>query len=333
MGGGDPSANEKDHVPRGWAALAARRACRDAIRVLDKVMDYVMVVFQCFMKILGPCLMCLAVCLIGFVTYTYFVHYLPHFDTYGVVGQGAMTSVGLFFVTNTLYNYGKASFMDPGTPPDCTDEAIADFLQRYESETGDAATPKKCTKCIKLKPPRCHHCSICQRCVLKMDHHCPWINNCVGHGNYRHFCLFMLFLAMSCAFVVVNFWGPFRETLVPYRQRTASKFPRSGRQLLLTSFMICCSILVALSILGGFHIYLVLTNQTTIEFQTNLVRRRESRKTGELYRNPYDLGRSRNFQQVFGPNSFCQFRWLLPYLSTPPTGDGLWFPSLRRLST
>merc|ERR1712007_230876 len=107
-----------------------------------------------------------------------------------------------------------------------------------------------------------------------------------------------------------------------------SGLTRSGRQCILTSFMICCSILVALCILGGFHVYLVLTNQTTIEFQTNLIRRREARKNGEYFRNPYDLGRTRNFQQVFGPNPFCKFQWMLSWHSPPPNGDGMEFPSL-----
>ena len=33
-----------------------------------------------------------------------------------------------------------------------------------------------CLICHIFKPERCHHCSACNRCVLNMDHHCPWIN-------------------------------------------------------------------------------------------------------------------------------------------------------------
>ena len=33
---------------------------------------------------------------------------------------------------------------------------------------------RSCTKCGILKPDRSHHCSICEACILKMDHHCPW---------------------------------------------------------------------------------------------------------------------------------------------------------------
>ena len=42
-----------------------------------------------------------------------------------------------------------------------------------------------CEKCRAIKPDRSHHCSICEDCTLKMDHHCPWINNCVGFHNYK----------------------------------------------------------------------------------------------------------------------------------------------------
>lgn len=48
-----------------------------------------------------------------------------------------------------------------------------------------------CEKCNLIKPDRCHHCSICGMCVLRMDHHCPWINNCVSFTNYKFFVLFL----------------------------------------------------------------------------------------------------------------------------------------------
>jgi hypothetical protein len=57
---------------------------------------------------------------------------------------------------------------------------------------------KRCDKCFIVRVPRVHHCSVCRGCVLKMDHHCPWINNCVGHFNQKYFIQFCTYCFWGC---------------------------------------------------------------------------------------------------------------------------------------
>ncbi len=51
---------------------------------------------------------------------------------------------------------------------------------------------------------RAHHCKYCGRCVLKMDHHCPWVNNCIGFRNYKFFMLFCMYTTLASCYVCVN---------------------------------------------------------------------------------------------------------------------------------
>ena len=58
---------------------------------------------------------------------------------------------------------------------------------------------KRCDFCATVKPPRTHHCSQCNRCVVRMDHHCVWIGNCVGLHNMKPFLLFLLYAILATA--------------------------------------------------------------------------------------------------------------------------------------
>jgi hypothetical protein len=44
-----------------------------------------------------------------------------------------------------------------------------------------------CRTCQFPKVARSKHCSICRRCIARADHHCVWVNNCLGRGNYKYF--------------------------------------------------------------------------------------------------------------------------------------------------
>ena len=65
----------------------------------------------------------------------------------------------------SLASHSRAMLSNPGAVP----------LNAKPSDPRYYA--KECYKCKNFKPPRAHHCSACGRCVIKMDHHCPWINN------------------------------------------------------------------------------------------------------------------------------------------------------------
>jgi len=328
--GGNHAKTQKDKEERKESAttIAWRKTCRDLTRFSRCGITCAARLVHTGARILGPILLCVGVGLIGFVTHTGFFFLVPMLEKEGLLVQISLSTTGMFLLFNILYNYARSAFMDPGLPPEY-EKGMAE-LRSHGEELGEAQM-KQCKKCNHLKPPRCHHCSICNRCVLKMDHHCPWINNCVGWRNYRFFCLFMLYLCIGCCFIIFVCLVFFKDIVI-FRRRRGSSISRLVRTRILMSFMVCCSILVALLILGGFHIYLVLSNQTTIEFQTNFIRRAEARRNGEYFRNPYDLGRTRNFQQVFGPYLPRSLRWLLSWAAQPPSGDGIRFPSLSRLS-
>uniref|UniRef100_K3X3E9 Palmitoyltransferase n=1 Tax=Globisporangium ultimum (strain ATCC 200006 / CBS 805.95 / DAOM BR144) TaxID=431595 RepID=K3X3E9_GLOUD len=103
----------------------------------------------------------------------------------------ALFSVALCAITCGLYTY--VWLKDPGY----VDKSSQPAYELLASECNSVP----CPTCVTLKPLRSKHCSSCRRCVYRFDHHCPWINNCVGIGNHSGFLVFLSFLSVFCAFI------------------------------------------------------------------------------------------------------------------------------------
>lgn len=118
-----------------------------------------------------------------------------------------------------------------------------------------------CKKCQCKKPDRAHHCSTCKRCVLKMDHHCPWLATCVGLRNYKPFLLFLIYTTFFCwvCFGVSAWW--IWDAIIVNNSVEESFMPVNYILLSVLSGIIGL-------VVGGFtawHVHLTLKGKTTIE--------------------------------------------------------------------
>ncbi|KAG0311784.1 palmitoyltransferase for Vac8p [Dissophora globulifera] len=216
-----------------------------------------------------------------------------------------------------------------------------------------------CDICRINKPDRCHHCSLCDRCVLRMDHHCPWAANCIGYGNHKFFYLFVLYASLLAVWVVV--------TMIPVlvgairRCREGNSFDRfeneeesqgelscyfDGHWIAVTILAFILALLIVA--FTGAHTVYILKNRTTIESlqeaRSAFVRVQYLAADGtrlsplpllppndqgpgfkvvkaEVAENLWDRGSYlANWNSIMGPSWWL---WFFPYANTP--GDGIHF--------
>jgi len=235
----------------------------------------------------------------------------------------ATTITGLMY-----FAYFMARNTDPGIvpssyiPPNATEDELQEAKSRPKKHVRNTYYHriKWCNKCKKFKPPRTHHCSCCKRCVVLMDHHCPWLNQCIGFYNRKLFINMLLYMDLGLIYfsllLLSRFYGTFYGNEEPF----------TWFDVLLTVALIVILIwsLPGLIILFCQEIFYVSNNMTRIELWTKHWANYDAKERGEVYHYPYDLGKLKNFRQVFGQSYLL---WILP-IQGIIMEDPLQFPDL-----
>jgi palmitoyltransferase ZDHHC9/14/18 len=195
--------------------------------------------------------------------------------------------VGAVLFLMTMVFLVLTATTDPGIVPSNRGMEQAEIdacaqAQRTVEINGVTIQLKWCRTCHIFRPPRAAHCSECNVCVERFDHHCPWMGQCIGRRNYRFFlgfvnscCLLCSYtLGLTCVFIyrVATMDG------VKHGDFFSHAMARAPAGVAIVAF--CALILLCVGPLACYHYSLVCSNKTTSE------------EIKELYtqNNPFDRG-------------------------------------------
>ncbi|XP_064639077.1 palmitoyltransferase ZDHHC4-like [Lineus longissimus] len=239
------------------------------------------------------------------------VDILPYLYVFHPTQNHTLAPLILFIIGTILYIVCCIS--DPG---EINHKNYAQYVDMYKYDGVLYQEDNACQTCDFIKPARSKHCSTCDICIFKFDHHCVWTNRCVGGRNQRYFLIFMVALCMMVGngvymacwvlhniTVYQNLWsakyvdhnGVARDmTLVLLVQHLFMQFPRIV--FLATGMGAIAALLIGFTI---YHFYLAVFNQTTNERYKRFYL--ASRKGSVDSVNVYDRGLTNNLLEVLSP--------------------------------
>lgn len=116
--------------------------------------------------------------------------YLPEYHKF--------TSTTLMVIC--FFSFYKASTVPPGVIEN--KEQALRACRRYPYDDVMFSKNNSCTTCKFVKPARSKHCVVCDHCVEKFDHHCIWVNQCIGIRNFKWFLLYLFLHIILCIYAV-----------------------------------------------------------------------------------------------------------------------------------
>ena len=146
--------------------------------------------------------------------------------------------------------------------------------------------------CNVFKPERWHHWSHWNRCILNMDHHWPWINNCIGFWNRKYFILLLFYVNLGMySYIIYQGFEAFDVWHLLYRKFSGEKqeIIISRTIIVLLSMILGFLIWFLITTFFKFHLMLLFDNKTTIEWIAN---------QHKPFRSIYDISLRHNVEQV-----------------------------------
>ena len=175
--------------------------------------------------------------------------------------------ISSFFYIIELCNMILGCFTDPGILP----RQGKDFFYQTNRPlsrrviNGHYLLMSYCYSCSLFRPPRSSHCSVCDNCVERFDHHCLWLGTCIGKRNYRYFYILILNIMLFNIFQII--------CGIYYIVIESKKYKNKEAKSLFIIIGFSCIIFYNLAFIVFFlgklfiiHTYLVFKNMTYYEY-------------------------------------------------------------------
>lgn len=132
-----------------------------------------------------------------YVAITMWLYYtLVYFFNPYIYASNLLIIIVPLLATIQAYTYYKCWLTDPGVAFIDRGQQLNTIIKMAEID-GLFDSKFFCSTCLIRKPIRSKHCSHCNKCVARFDHHCPWVGNCIGSKNHRHFIFFLVSVTLN----------------------------------------------------------------------------------------------------------------------------------------